>query len=134
MRFIRKKKNPETDLQSSEEEGRRREEIEHPKYFEQEYEIKRFEKDELERLLNELLKECSDYGDITIKIDEKIHIVKRETLCKENHYFVRVMKDTIILSTEREVRNLKNSGTISQNAILVDVTFFKNYRILVFRK
>lgn len=105
-----------------------------PRYLEQEREIYDLSKNELEKKINKMLSETTQYGDIAMWIDGKIHILRRETFEKENHYFVKIIKDRCDVSTERVVKSLKDYGGINPESCLVDVIFYQEYRILLFRK
>lgn len=105
------------------------------RYFEQERLIENnISRKELEEAINQLLEEWTEYGDVTIRIDDRIHILRWETTCNENQYFVKVMRNKADLSTDKEIRLMKESGEINSEHSLVDVVFWKKYRILLFRK
>lgn len=105
-----------------------------PRYFEQEEEVKNLSKNEFEEEINKMLAATTQYGDIAIWIDWKIHILRRETFGNENHYFVKIIKNRCDVSTERVVKTFKDYGEINPESCLVDVIFYEEYRILLFRK
>lgn len=108
------------------------------RYFAIEHEIDReWDKEQLEYEINHLIKNCPEYGDVCLKIAQgKIHIYKGEMLGSqiEYEYVVKLVEDGLNVSTEQNVRELKERNEIGQSCQLVDVTFYSIYRILIFRK
>lgn len=108
------------------------------RYFALEREIaKEWDKDSLEKQLNDLLQQCPEYGNVCLKINKgKILIYKEEIFNDQidHEYFVKFMEDSLYVSTEQTIKDLKQSKEIVQSCQLVDVAFYSIYRILIFRK
>lgn len=113
---------------------KQRPEKKRPRYFEQEYILGDLSKQELEEKINGMLEQGTEYGDIAIKIDWNIHILRRETTSLENKYYVKVIDDKDYCSNEKVLRTLKKSGEVSPESTLIDIVFWEKYRVLLFRK
>lgn len=135
LQTIKRNKNDRKNLER-EEDVRNLAEIREPKWHMSVTDIDEYcSRQELEDTLNELLLRDQAYGDIILRIKRrKVSITRLETYNKRNRYFAKVIYDDEMTSIERTIRELRAVREISSKDCLVDVTYYKNFRILVFKK